>query len=376
MHNNTFGGSFYETEAVDQFVQLLELMGPELEELHQRERDQVTLSKRNFMFDHIVNAAHLLAPGTLQVPPTNGDLVSKKIQQKVDTPIKLVPDRITLRPNNSSVVRLYNQGTAELDLTEITWKSTDDLIKLARQDQGAATITAGAKTGVTKLFATGSFGIHEVTVVVSKGSAGAYIKGPGIIRPGNVEIYDLHNYNNAVEWRFAEGQIADIEVTVQDNTATKQVSVSVGSEVAISGVTLVAHEPKQPHSIVAIRKILISEEVGHKNTVIRINGVDYNLEKGFHYPSTLAQIDYLWNSDNTMPTIVFNPLHERVKKMGNIEALPHYLAAIAQTALAHQVESGLLKASEVALCAEEFILGMSAEYEKIAKEAAIANTIK
>jgi hypothetical protein len=322
------------------------------------------------MFDHIINAAHLLAPAALQASP-GGDMVSKRLPSNIDLPIKLVPDRVTLRPKKSLVIRLYNQGTDKVDLVAVTWKTTDNLVTLVRQEQGAATITAGAETGTTKLIASGSFGTHEVTVVVSESFISSYINGPGIIPPGNVEIYDLRNHTGLVEWRLAEGNMAGIEVTVQDNTATKQVSVSVDGDITLKAITLIAHEPNFPDVIIAQRKISISEEVGHKNTVIRINGVDYNLEKGFLYQNTLAQIDYMWNSENTMPTIIFNPLHERVKKMGNLDALPHYLAAIAQAALVYQVENGLLKAGEVAPCAEEFILSMCAEYEKIAKEATV-----
>lgn len=367
VHNNTFGPTFFESEALQEFLALLEAVGPEIAELNQKERDQVTLSKREHMLDHIISANHLLCPAAMQAAPS-GAGVPKKYSEEVDVPVKLVPERLMLRTKKQTVVRLYNQGTDVVDLVGIKWTVADGLVTIVRQEQGAATIATGTDVGTTTLTATGTFGSHEVIVVVHEGSTAPYIKGPPAIRPGGVELYHVYNYHEKVAWRLAQGPSAGIEVTIQDDNDTKEVSVSVEEQVAEQVIVLVAHKPHKPNEIVAQRKLVITKATGHKNTVIRINNVDYNLEKGFHYPNALAQIDYLWNGAETLPTIVFNPLHERVKRLGNIDALPHYLAAIAQAALVYQVENGTIKASEVVPIAEDFIATMGSEIEKALSE--------
>ena len=356
MHDGSLNKEFYQ-HAQGPLMEILQIVGEELEQKTEEYENSELVEKRTTLLQQIIEANREL---NIHDFPSNSAPVAKKPSGKVvDDEYYIVPNLVRLFPRDEKVITLNNLGSKIIERRDIRWSTDSNLFTITPNPNGTVSVKVGEKMGSGKLIADGDFGQHSINVIINTLPVGPHIVGPGALRPGSVYTYTLQRHDNPnVEWEIRcskpGASISDIGdrkvvLTVPENFPEAEIILAV----KVKGST----------EDVATKKITITNENGKHSPTLRINGREYKVVMEAYFPDTVAQIDTLdWDkpakndSDAPdIPTIVLNPVHPRLKKMGKVAALDYYLTMFAAVALADQVQEGIIRSDNMAPILEEFV---------------------
>ncbi len=194
------------------------------------------------------------------------------------------------------------------------------------------------------------------------------IKGQRFVKPGDMasyEIYPVPSDNQKISWRLIDPVNG---IKTHTYPTSKNVTIEVSKSI-LEGTRFIL---EASCSTIKARKTVEINSNPPKGTrsdasLININGINYHLSIGTHYPDTLAQLDWLMVNDGT-PEIVHNPVLERLKNKKNFYAAEEILNAIAVVAMLHQLSIGRVEPSFIPSFIESFVQKMKPQLFETTKD--------
>ncbi len=348
--DNEFKSEFYKGRACEQLVMILAQNNQSIEELSEdttQEKKAIeslrVVMKRISEISKSLFGAHKVPDPVLQTK----DIVSTEIPKLKE--IDLIPLTVRLRSGEETNVRIENRGARNIDFSDAVWKSASEDITSIEGKGEIVKFRPGKLLGKCEATVRGSFGSHVIKVIRDDTEPKPRIKGPKFVNPGDRVSYLLCEHDSdKVLWVF-DGNAKGFEFD-NDTGNPKSMIVIIPKDTNQLSVNLMCTTLK--NKPIAQKNIVVIKSKEDKPLTVTIGKQEYYMQFG-SYHKCMVQIER--PSDDELPSLILNPLHEGFGKLNLQMRISEILSALATAGIADQVEQGILTASESMHVNSEFI---------------------